>query len=245
MKYMTSPTHGPQDTLLSVKNLAVKFESQEVLSDVSFLLKRGEALAVIGPNGAGKTTLFRALLGLAPSSGQIEWQKGIKISYVPQKLAVEKTAPITVKEFFLLKAEQFFLPKKSFVEHLDHELSLVGLGKETLVKTLGELSAGQFQRMLVSWAMINHPDVLLFDEPTAGIDIGFTETIYNLMHRLQKERGTTILLISHDLNIVYRYAGKVLCINKQPICYGSPREVLKPDDLARLYGEGGFYQHPG
>ena len=107
----------------------------------------------------------------------------------------------------------------------------------------GDLSGGQLQRLLIAWAMIDHPDVLLFDEPTTGIDIGAEETIYTIMHRLQDERSTTVLLISHDLNIVYRYAGSVLCINKQMVCHGYPQEVLNPQELARIYGEGGFYHH--
>ena len=92
--------------------------------------------------------------------------------------------------------------------------------------------------------MLNHPDVLLFDEPTAGIDIGAEETIYTILHKLQKERGTTILLISHDLNIVYRYADNVLCVNKAMICHGKPEDVLNPKELSHIYGEGGFYHHP-
>jgi zinc transport system ATP-binding protein len=120
----------------------------------------------------------------------------------------------------------------------------VGLGLTVLDKPLGELSGGELQRLLISWAMLNHPEVLLFDEPTAGIDIGFEETVYNLMHRLQNERQTTVLLISHDLNVVYRYAQNVLCINRRMHCHGSPQEVLKPADLVELYGAGGFYHHP-
>ncbi|MEK9194913.1 MAG: metal ABC transporter ATP-binding protein, partial [Patescibacteria group bacterium] len=92
--------------------------------------------------------------------------------------------------------------------------------------------------------MVNHPDVLLFDEPTAGIDVGAEETIYTILHKLQNDRGTTVLLISHDLNIVYRYANKVLCVNKTMICHGKPKDILNPEELAHIYGEGGFYHHP-
>ena len=135
------------------------------------------------------------------------------------------------------------MPDRVFLAHLQHELSLVGLGKEILAKPLSELSGGQMQRILISWAMLNHPDILLFDEPTAGIDIGAEETIYTVLHKLQNDRGTTIILISHDLNVVYRYADNVLCINKAMICHGKPENVLNPEDLAHIYGEGGFYHH--
>lgn len=230
-------------SILEVKNLSVTLEKETILKNISFNVFAGEALAVIGPNGAGKTMLFRALLGLIPHEGDVVWQKGVRLGYVPQKFFVERTIPLTVHEFFLLQSKHFWFPKHTFLDHLKHELALVGLTENILQKPLGELSGGQMQRLLISWAMLNHPDVLLFDEPTAGIDVGFEETIYNLIHKMQDERNTTILLISHDLNIVYRYAQKVLCINKEMICHGSPEEILTPEELVRIYGAGGFYHH--
>lgn len=231
------------ETALKVENLFVTFNGEPVLRDLSFSVKKGEALAVIGPNGAGKTVLFRALLGLLPFGGSVQWKEGVKIGYVPQKFLTDRTIPLTVKEFFLLKCGRFWFPAKEFIDHLAHELTLVGLSKEVLSKPLGELSGGQLQRVIVSWALIDHPDVLLFDEPTTGIDVGAEETIYNIMHRLQDERGTTVILISHDLNVVYRYAQNVLCLNKDMVCFGSPADVLTPQELSKLYGEGGFYLH--
>lgn len=231
------------ETILEVKNLAVKFDSETILKNVSFSVNKGEALAVIGPNGAGKTVLFRALAGLLPYSGQICWADKIKIGYSPQKFLADRSIPITVREFFSLKSKRFWFCPKKFVSHLSHELELVGLEKSILAKPLGEISGGQLQRVLIAWAMLDHPDVLLFDEPTAGIDVGFEETIYNLLRKLQKERGTTVLLISHELNIVYKYADNVICLNKKMICHGPPGDVLNPQELASLYGEGGFYHH--
>lgn len=232
------------NTILDVRDMSVAFGTERVLSGISFSVKRGEALAIIGPNGAGKTVLFRALLGLIPYEGKIAWAPNIRIGYVPQKFPVEKDLPLSVREFFLLQAHRFWMPHRSFLDHLEHELNLVGLPNDILQKPLAALSGGQLQRLLISWAMLNHPEVLLFDEPTAGIDVGFEETIYNLMHRMQNEMGTTVLLISHDLNIVYRYAQSVLCINKEMVCHGAPKDVLNPEELADLYGAGKFYIHP-
>jgi zinc transport system ATP-binding protein len=232
-----------RETILEVRDCSVVLDGQELLAGVSFTVRKGEALAVIGPNGAGKTLLFRALLGLVPFSGTITWQSGLRIGYVPQKFPVDKTVPLTVREFFLLKAKRFWFAEQTFLKHLSHELSLVGLSAEVLERPVGELSGGQLQRLLIGWAMVDHPEVMLFDEPTAGIDVGFEETVYHLLQRLQKERHTTILLISHELNIVYRYADQVLCLNRQMVCHGRPQEVLHPQDLARLFGEGGFYEH--
>jgi zinc transport system ATP-binding protein len=232
-----------KDIVLEVRDCSVVIDGETLLTGVSFTVRKGEALAVIGPNGAGKTLLFKALLGLVPFRGTIEWQPGLRIGYVPQRFPVDKTVPLTVREFFLLKAKRFWSPDAAFLEHLSHELSLVGLSREVLERRVGELSGGQLQRLLIGWAMIDHPEVMLFDEPTAGIDVGFEETVYHLLQRLQKERNTTILLISHELNIVYRYADQVLCLNREMLCHGRPHEVLHPQDLARLFGEGSFYAH--
>ena len=232
-----------QSTVLKVSDCTVVLDGLTLLSGISFAVRKGEALAVIGPNGAGKTLLFKALLGLVPFSGTIEWQAGLRIGYVPQKFPVDKTVPLSVREFFLLKAKRFWFPDQTFLQHLAHELSLVGLSQEVLERPVGELSGGQLQRLLIAWAMLDHPEVMLFDEPTAGIDVGFEETVYHLLQRLQRERGTTILLISHELSIVYRYADQVLCLNREMLCHGKPHEVLRPEDLTRLFGEGGFYEH--
>lgn len=229
--------------ILQVKNLSVNLEGEQILRDISFSVKRGEALAIIGPNGAGKTMLFNALLGLAPYSGEVAWAKGARIGYAPQRFAIDKSIPITVNEFFLLQSKHFWAPSHSFSSHLKHELNLVGLPENILQKPFSDLSGGETQRLLIAWAMLEHPDVLLFDEPTSGIDIGFEETIYTIMHKMQEERGITILIISHDLNVVYRYAQNVLCLNKTVLCQGPPQKVLTISELAKIYGETGFYHH--
>lgn len=232
-----------ENVILEVKNLSVRLDNEDILKNISFSVKKGNAVAIIGPNGAGKTVLFKTILGLLPYSGEIKWQKNITIGYVPQKFSIDKTAPITVKEFFLLKSRNFWFSLKKFTKHLNHELGIVGLDEKILDKSLGELSGGELQRILVAWSMLNHPDILLFDEPTSGIDVGFEETIYNLIRKLQDERGISVLLISHDLNIVYRHANEVLCLNKKMVCRGSPQIILTPQEMKKLYGETGFYPH--
>lgn len=233
-----------QNHLLDVENLSITIDHEEILRDVSFSVESGEALVIIGPNGAGKTMLFRALLGLVSYQGKIAWREGVSIGYVPQKFFIDRSLPMTVREFFLLKSKKFWQPGSEFLAHISHELSIVGLHDAILRKTVSELSGGEFQRMLISWAMLNHPDVLLCDEPTAGIDAEGEETVHYILSRLQEERGTTILLISHDLNVVYQYATNVLCLNKKMICHGAPQKVLNPEELAKIYGGGTFYNHP-
>ncbi len=232
-----------QDLILEVRDLSVVLDGQQVLADISFTVRRGEAVAIIGPNGAGKSVLLRTLLNLEAHRGEVRWRPGVEIGYVPQRFVVERSTPITVREFFLLKSPRFWRPAPSFAAHLSNELSLVGLDERVLEQSLGGLSGGQMQRVLIAWAMLRQPAVLLFDEPTAGIDAGFEETAYHTMHRLQRERGTTILLVSHDLSVVYRYANTVLCLNRTLACQGPPREVLSQEALARIYGEFGYYEH--
>ena len=229
--------------ILEVRGLSVSFDKQEVLKDISFSMNEGDVLAIIGPNGAGKTVLFRALIGLIPFDGEIKWREDVRIGYVPQKLFEKAELPLTVKEFFILKSKNLFFKDKQLVESIFHELKSVGLKPEILNQQLTNLSRGQFQRVLIAWAILKHPNVLLFDEPTAGIDLAGEDTIYNLLHKLQNERGMTVLIISHDLNVVYRYADKVLCLNKEGVCFGEPKKALTSEQIERLYGESAFYHH--
>jgi len=228
-----------KEVILSVKNLYVEFGETKVIDNLTFEVRRGDVLVIIGPNGAGKTVLFRALLGLIPFKGEISWQKDMKIGYVPQKISIERDFPISVEEFL-----GFGVRDKG---KIFQALKSVGLEKELkkgfLKERLGVLSQGQLQRILVALAVIDKPNALLFDEPTAGIDIGGEETIYSLLHKLQKEKGLTVIIISHDLNVVYKHANDVLCLNKRKICFGLPKEVLDPKSLVDLYGEGTFYEH--
>ncbi len=230
-------------TILTVEGLSVALDTVQVLQNVSFTVSQGEALAVIGPNGAGKTVLFRALLGLLPHVGSIRWRPDTRIDYVPQRFSVERWAPITAMEFCLLKSPGFWRPPAAFIRQVHDEIALMGLDPSILKKNLGELSGGQTQRLLIAWALLQQPNVLLLDEPTAGVDAGFEDTVYSLIRRVQTERGTTVLLISHDLSVVYRYAKDVLCLNKSVVCQGPPAEVLNPAGLAALYGDPGYFRH--
>ncbi len=229
----------PQSSILKVKNLNVQFNDEKVIEDLSFEVKEREIFTILGPNGAGKTTLFKALLNLIPYKGNIIWDlKSPKVGYLPERLsrAKFKETPISVREFFKFK--------ESSDEKIFEILKSVGLEKLNLDKNPGDLSSGQFQRILIGWSLIGNPQVLLFDEPTAGIDIGGEETIYSLLYKFWRERNLTILLITHDLNIVYKYSTNVLCLNKKAVCSGIPREILTPEILERLYGtEIKFYKH--
>ena len=224
------------DWILKVKNLSVMLDNQSIIENLSFDAKKGDVLTILGPNGAGKSVLLKTLLGLLPYKGEIEWAKGIKIGYVPQRLPFIKNIPLNIKDFFRLKT--------SDEQEIKEILNSVGFMEEFLRKKIGDLSSGQFQRILIAWGLVGNPQALLFDEPMTGVDISAEETIYNLLAKLKEERDLTILLVTHDLSVVYQFSANVICLNRQAICYGPPQEVMTPESLRKLYGgEVKYYQH--
>jgi zinc transport system ATP-binding protein len=228
----------PRSNILTVTSLKVEFDNHVILDDISFQVIRDDTLAIIGPNGAGKSVLFRALLGLIPYTGKVEWSNDARIGYVPQKLAIAKDLPLTVNEFLHFKEagqEKIYEVIKSvgFLEKAEH----LHNDKRVLNTRLGDLSGGELQRVLIAYALLGNPNVLLFDEPTAGVDVTGEETIYDLMHKLQAAEDLTIIFISHELQVVNHYANNVLCLNKEKICFGPPLEVVDKTTLAKLYGE--------
>jgi len=225
-----------ENAILRVKDLNVKLDGEDVLTDLSFNVDEGEVLAILGPNGAGKTTLLKALLGIVLYEGVIKWREGVRIGYVPQRLPFIKDVPLSVKEFFQLE--------NASENEAKEILKSIGLGEKILRNKVGDLSSGQFQRILIGWALASDPNVLLFDEPLAGIDIGGQESVYNLLERLKVEKNLTILFVTHELSIVYRLADRVLCLNKRMLCMGAPKEKLTPEAISSLYANSiRFYQH--
>jgi zinc transport system ATP-binding protein len=226
--------------LLTVTNLSVRIEEKLVVDDLSFELSARERLSILGPNGAGKTVLLKALLSLLPSSGEIVWAPEARIGYVPQKIDAEIHLPLTFKDLFQAKCKTLKVPTSDAIEIAGS----IALTKDLLETPVGHLSGGQFQRGLIAFALIGEPNVLLLDEPTASVDEPGEEHIYELIHRLQEERNLASIMVSHDLSFVFRYATKVLCMNRQRVCFGTPTEALSADVLEELYGESvGFYHH--
>jgi len=213
--------------ILKVSDLSVKSASQTILENISFELKKGATLAIVGPNGAGKTMFFRTLLNLVPYTGKIEWSNKVKIGYVPQRLSASDI-PISVKEFLSLKNHS----------NIEEPLKLVGLNsRDILNKTLGILSGGQLQRVLIAWAIKDKPDVLLFDEPTTGVDIDSEEVIYKMLNDLKKENEITILLISHDIHVVREFSDYMLALNKCVTFFGESKSIMDEKVQRIIYGE--------
>ena len=226
--------------LLSVTGLNVSFGNREVIHDLSFSVEQGDCLAIIGPNGAGKTVLLQALLNLIPYRGEIRWSEGTRLGYVPQKIAADRQLPLSAKDLLAAKVRFLRLPATE-LRSVSAEL---GLTDELVNTSMGALSGGQFQKVLIAFALLGRPNVLLFDEPTASLDELTEERVYELLQSLQKDRGMTILLVSHDLSIVYRNANMVMCLSKGKTCMGPPKEVLTPAMLQDLYASPPhYYQH--
>ena len=224
---------------LEVDHLSVRLGDVEVLRDLSFSVPTGTSLAVIGPNGSGKTVLFRALIGAVPHTGTVHWADGTRIGYVPQRLDLERNLPVTGSDLLSARARLSSAGRGD----IDRVLARVGLATDVLGKPIGTLSGGQFQRLLMAFALLGDPTVLLLDEPTAGIDEPGQERVTETVHRLQ-EGGVTVLMISHELSVVVRFATNVLCVRRNHTCFGVPRHVLTPALLADLYGEPvGLYLH--
>ena len=223
---------------LEVQDLAIGFGTVPVFTGVSFSVEAGASLAVIGPNGSGKTALFKALVGALPYVGVVRWAAGTRIGYVPQRLDVERDLPITGMDLLTAKSKVTRAPAD-----LSASLRDVGLGGEAN-KPIGALSGGQLQRLLVALALVGRPNVLLLDEPLAGVDEPGQEKLNELVRRVQARAPLTVLLISHDLSVVYRHATNVLCMRHDHPCFGPPREILTPALLQELYGTSiGYHFH--
>ena len=232
--------------IIEAKKLSFSYENGDdfVLNDISFAIEQGARVMIIGPNGSGKTTLLKIMTGLLkPSRGEVtilgKKPEKIrnKIGYVPQKLDFDKTFPITILEF--LKFSHPSISNENTIKILKN-LDIAKLQKSLL----GELSGGQLQRVLIARALLGKPEVLFLDEPVSGIDIGGEKDFYQLMKKVQEEYNVTIVMVSHEINVVSSIATQVICLNKNMLCCGSPEKVITPEIIKDLYGEDvSLYKH--
>ncbi len=224
---------------VTVSNLTIKFDNEIALDTISFDLDEGDSMAIIGPNGAGKSVLIKALIGMVPHAGAISWAANTRIGYVPQKIDADRHLPINLRNLLTAKANVLKLASTD----VGKIVKTVGLNEKIMETPVGHLSGGQFQRALIAFALLGKPNVLILDEPTASIDKPGEEQMYELIHRLQDEYHMTVILVSHDLSFVYRYATKVLCLNREGLCFGTPEEALTPGVLEKLYGPHKYFHH--
>lgn len=223
-----APPPAPGESVLAVSHLGVVLEGRTVLRDVSFTLRGGTTLAIVGPNGAGKTVLLRSLLGLVPHTGTVAWAPSVRIGLVPQNFGATDV-PITVREFLALNRA------RDYAECL----GVCGLDpRRILDERLGTLSGGEVQRVLIAWALVDDPNVLVVDEPTAHIDVGAEDLILETLNRIEKERGMSILLVSHDIHNVMAYSDSALALNRTVLYDGPSRGLSDPELLVRIFGSG-------
>lgn len=218
-----------KNLLIELKNISFTLKGQVILKDISLTVSRGEIVTIIGPNGAGKTTLFRILLGLIPpSSGSLRQAPGLKVGYMPQKLHIDQTLPLTTRRFLSLRA-----PASS--EHIERCLAEVGAGS-LIDRSLHVLSGGEMQRVLLARALMAEPDVLVLDEPVQGVDINGQEELYQLIGNLRDQLNCGVLLVSHDLHLVLASSDQVICLNQHVCCAGKPEKVILHPEYAALFG---------
>ena len=216
-------------TLVSLDNISVSFGQRRVLSDVSLDLKPGKILTLLGPNGAGKSTLVRVVLGLVtPDEGVITREEKLRIGYVPQKLHLDATLPLTVSRFLRLrpgtrKADILPALKRVQAGHL-------------IDAPLQKLSGGETQRVLLARALLSSPQLLVLDEPTQGVDVNGQVALYDLIDQLRRELNCAVLMVSHDLHLVMASTHEVICLNRHVCCHGEPQSVARHPEFARLFG---------
>jgi len=221
---------------ISVRQLTVRFGNDAVLENVSVDIPKGKITAIIGGNGSGKSTFIKAILGLVPSTGTIKILGHAPntqlrtIGYVPQHFDFDRTVPITVNEFLNFSRPRVGTNK---AKEICREVQVDALHD----KLLGELSGGQLQRVLIVNALFKNPSILLLDEPSAGIDIEGAKAFYDLVRHLNEKHGVTVVLISHEVSFVSRFADSVICLNRKLVCFGPPSTSLTHEKLEQLYGQ--------
>jgi len=215
--------------LLELDHVCKKFHGNTVLDNVSLSVSKGEIVTLIGPNGSGKSTLMRIALGLEkPDQGRVQRQPKLRIGYMPQKVNVEATMPLTVKRFLELRP-------KTRLDGIKRRLDEVR-GGHLLDKPFRTLSGGEMQRVLLARAILGDPDFLVLDEPVQGVDIVGQEELYELIGNIRDRHQCGVLMVSHDLHLVMAQTDHVLCLNKHVCCHGAPDKIIEHPDYLSLFG---------
>ncbi|MFV0475129.1 MAG: ATP-binding cassette domain-containing protein [Pikeienuella sp.] len=219
-------------TLIRAEALSAQFGGRAVLDRVDLSITKGEIVTIVGPNGSGKSTLLRALIGaLAPSGGRVARAPGLKIGYVPQRLHIDPTMPITVSRFVGLPGRK---PIRAAIEAALAETGVADLAE----RPMAGLSGGQMQRVLLARVLTAAPDLLILDEPTQGLDQPGAAEFYRLIERVRARTGAAVLMVSHDLHVVMSASDRVICLNGHICCEGAPRAVSSAPEYRALFGPG-------
>ena len=229
--------------LLALRDVSLGYDGRPVLEHVSFTVERGELLALLGPNGAGKTTLFRGILGLIPLlGGRIDYhfdRRARPPGYVPQKDTLDPIFPLTALEVVLMGACAQLPPLWPIGRQQRRVagacLARVGIG-DLANQPFWALSGGQKQRVLIARALAVEPEVLLLDEPTAGIDASAEAAVVDLIVRLNREQGLTVALVSHHFRLVRALVRTVVWVEDGRATKGPLEEMLPPERIQEVVG---------
>ena len=229
-----------------INNISVKFGNDVILKNVSIHIHCGELTVIIGRNGAGKSTLLKAILGEVEHKGNIIFTdekdnltKKIKIGYVPLKLNIEKHMPTTVFDMFascISYIPVFMKKDKKIYKEIKEHLKIFGVDR-LIDKSIGDLSGGELQRVLIAMATKPIPNLLILDEPVSGIDKNGIRDFYQILNRLKAEYDMSIILVSHDLELANQYADRVILLDKEVIKEGTPQEVFESLEFKNRFGE--------
>ena len=236
-----SVQRDPLSPLIELKNINVAFEQKTALQNINLNIYPNSIITIVGPNGGGKSTLLKILLKLQkPTSGEVIYHKNVRIGYVPQKIHLDHSLPLTVERFLALKKGVTAGEISTALE----QLSVAHLRNNNMQR----LSGGEMQRVLLARAILNKPNLLVLDEPTQGVDISGQAELYQLIQRTQQQLNCAVLMVSHDLHIVMADSKEVLCINQHICCAGTPETLSNDPTFMRLWGDQlsqnvGFYTH--
>lgn len=230
---------------IKANNISVKMGQDEILKNINLHIHCKELTVIIGRNGAGKTTLLKSLLGEVKHTGTIEFMdtkeniaRRLRIGYVPQSINVERHMPTTVYDLFasFISNVPVWLRKDKKAEKKIKD-SLRNFGVENLInKSIGDLSGGEMQRVLLAISTYNEPNLLILDEPISGIDKNGIQTFFEYINILKKEHDMSIILVAHDLDLVKKYADRVILLDKTILKEGSPEIVFSSDEYKKIFG---------
>lgn len=227
--------------LIKADNISIVRKEKAILDNITLSVRSGDFTTIVGPNGAGKSVLLKVLMGLVKAdNGHITRLKNLKIGYMPQQLNTNYLLPLSVRGFLRLK--------KGFAESsFEKIITETGIG-DIIDEMLANISSGQLQHVLLARALLGEPEILILDEPAQNLDIMGQLALYELLERVYENYEVSILMVSHDLNLVMASTKQVVCLFHHICCSGVPQQIAQNPEFISLFGTStqklvSVYQH--